>query len=586
MNVIQKTKTYLKTLGKFIGPGFMIAVGYLDPGNWATDMEGGSSYGYRLLFIILISNVIAVFLQNLTIRLGTVSGLDLASASKKFFPRWLNLFLYVLAEIAIIATDIAEVIGSAIALNLLFPSLPLPAGVAITAADVFIILLFYTEETDDPENPNSDSASLKMVRCFEVFVMMLVAAVGICFIIELSYSDIVTVDVFKGFLPTKEIFTQPDILYVAIGIIGATVMPHNLYLHSFIVQARCREWRYNRPRVVQSDDTWLIKSIERIPTPTPITDSEKNHTTVHVEPHSGINFDRLTTYLDKCLKRNLHYGFIDLIVALSFAFFVNCAILIVASANFFYGPDNQQQQVQDLFSAHALLMQYLGPPAAVVFALALLCAGQSSTLTATLAGQVIMSGFLGMTTKPWIRRVLTRSIAIIPAMVAACVTGREGLSSMLVGSQVALSIQLPFAVVPLVYFTARKSAMKLDLVVQVKSLENEPIKVTEQSQMSFIDRTVARCRFSNTKSDWLSFPQFSKMNKELKKPQASLKTSETPSPSSLSEEEEVKVYEEMDSWPTPLFYANSLISNIFAVLIALLLIGLNGYLVVSLFMSI
>ncbi|KAI7894342.1 natural resistance-associated macrophage protein-domain-containing protein [Mucor mucedo] len=587
MNVIQKTKTYLKTLGKFIGPGFMIAVGYLDPGNWATDMEGGSSYGYRLLFIILISNVIAVFLQNLTIRLGTVSGLDLASASKKFFPRWLNLFLYVLAEIAIIATDIAEVIGSAIALNLLFPSLPLPAGVAITAADVFIILLFYTEETDDPENPNSDSASLKMVRCFEVFVMMLVAAVGICFIIELSYSDIVTVDVFKGFLPTKEIFTQPDILYVAIGIIGATVMPHNLYLHSFIVQARCREWRYNRPRVVQSDDTWLIKSIERIPTPTPITDNEKNHTTVHVEPHSGINFDRLTTYLDKSLKRNLHYGFIDLIVALSFAFFVNCAILIVASANFFYGPDNQQQQVQDLFSAHALLMQYLGPPAAVVFALALLCAGQSSTLTATLAGQVIMSGFLGMTTKPWIRRVLTRSIAIIPAMVAACVTGREGLSSMLVGSQVALSIQLPFAVVPLVYFTARKSAMKLDLVVQVKSLENEPIKVTEQSQMSFIDRTVARCRFSNTKSDWLSFPQFSKMNKELKKPQASLKTSETPSPSSLSEEEEeVKVYEEMDSWPTPLFYANSLISNIFAVLIALLLIGLNGYLVVSLFMSI
>lgn len=544
-------------------------------------MEGGSSYGYRLLFIILISNVIAVYLQNLTIRLGTVSGLDLASASKKFFPRWLNLFLYVLAEIAIIATDIAEVIGSAIALNLLFPSLPLPAGVAITAADVFIILLFYTEETDDPENPSSDSASLKMVRCFEVFVMMLVAAVGICFIIELSYSDIIAVDVFKGFLPTKEIFTQPDILYVAIGIIGATVMPHNLYLHSFIVQARCRDWRYNRPRVVQSQDTWLIKSVERI---SPQAENEKNHTTIHLEePHTGINFDRLTRYLDTCLKRNLHYGFIDLIVALSFAFFVNCAILIVASANFFYGPDNQQQQVQDLFSAHALLMQYLGPPAAVVFALALLCAGQSSTLTATLAGQVIMSGFLGMTTKPWIRRVLTRSIAIIPAMVAACVTGREGLSSMLVGSQVALSIQLPFAVVPLVYFTAKKSAMTLDLVVQVKSLENEPIKVTEQSQMSFIDRTVARLRFSNSKSDWITFPQFSKMNKENKKVQMNLKTSESPS---TRLEEEVKVYETMDSWPTPLTYANSLISNIFAILISLLLIGLNGYLVVSLFMSI
>lgn len=549
-------------------------------------MEGGSSFGYRLLFIILISNLIAVFLQNLTIRLGTVSGLDLASASKKFFPRWLNLFLYVLAEIAIIATDIAEVIGSAIALNLLFPKLPLPAGVAITAADVFIILLFYTEEADDPENPNADSASLKMVRFFEVFVMLLVAAVGICFIIELSYSDIVTVDVFKGFLPTKEIFTDPDVLYIAIGIIGATVMPHNLYLHSFIVQARCREWRYNRPRVVQSGDTWLIKSDPGRISSTPETHDEKSHSATiqmqeDIATSQGINFDGLKKYLDKCLKRNLHYGFIDLIVALSFAFFVNCAILIVASANFFYGPDNQQQQVQDLFSAHALLMQYLGPPAAVVFALALLCAGQSSTLTATLAGQVIMSGFLGMTTKPWIRRVITRSIAIIPAMVAACVTGREGLSSMLVGSQVALSIQLPFAVVPLVYFTAKKSAMELDLVVQVKSLQPEPIKVIDQSQMSFIDRTIARCRFSNTKSDWFRFPQFSKMNKE-KVISQNIETEET----SIVEEASIKVYEEMVSWPTPLTYENNLVSNIAAVLIALLLIGLNGYLVVTLFMKI
>jgi NRAMP (natural resistance-associated macrophage protein)-like metal ion transporter len=181
-------------------------------------MEGGSSFGYRLLFIILVSNLIAVFLQNLTIRLGTITGLDLASASKKFFPRWLNLFLYVLAEIAIIATDLAEVIGSAIALNLLFPRLPLPAGVAITAVDVFIILLFYNEEVEDDES----STSGRMVRIFEAFVMVLVAAVGICFMIELAYSDIVAVDVLKGYLPTKEIFTEPDVLYVAIGIIGAT----------------------------------------------------------------------------------------------------------------------------------------------------------------------------------------------------------------------------------------------------------------------------------------------------------------------------------------------------------------------------
>lgn len=359
-----------------------------------------------------MSNLIAVFLQNLTIRLGTIAGLDLASASRKYFPRWLNLFLYVLAECAIIATDIAEVIGSAIALNLLFPKLPLPAGVAITAVDVFIILMFYTEEADDPDSASSDSASVRMVRFFEMFVMMLVAAVGICFIIELAYSDIVAVDVFKGFLPTKEIFTDPEILYVAIGIIGATVMPHNLYLHSFIVQARCREWRTQRPKVVKNGETWLVKSDplrNKDNTKEPILESvdhvgsinvaaEKelppSHTAVSLETdngscksRTGIDFETLKTYLDTSLKRNLHYGFVDLIVALTFAFFVNCAILIVAAANFYYGPDNQQQQVQDLFSAHALLMQYLGPPAAVTFALALLCAGQSSTLTATLAGQ-------------------------------------------------------------------------------------------------------------------------------------------------------------------------------------------------------
>ncbi|KAG2228491.1 hypothetical protein INT48_001747 [Thamnidium elegans] len=538
-------------------------------------MEGGSSFGYRLLFIILISNLIAVFLQNLTIRLGTVSGLDLASASKKYFPRWLNLFLYVLAEIAIIATDIAEVIGSAIALNLLFPGLPLPAGVAITAVDVFIILLFYTEEADDPDNPNSDSASLKMVRFFEMFVMMLVAAVGICFIIELAYSDIVTVDVFKGFLPTKEIFTQPEVLYVAIGIIGATVMPHNLYLHSFIVQARCREWRHKRPRVVQVDDTWLIKSnpLEDQPISPSSSSSmlEKSHTSVTVDQDStttrtgGINFDNLKKYLDTSLHKNLHYGFIDLIVALTFAFFVNCAILIVASANFYYGPDNQQQQVQDLFSAHALLMQYLGPPAAVVFALALLCAGQSSTLTATLAGQVI-----------------TRSIAIIPAMVAAIVAGREGLSSMLVGSQVALSIQLPFAVVPLIYFTATKSTMKLELVVQAKNLHDDPIHgTTEQNEMSFIDRTLARFQFAKTSTDWFKFPQFSKMIKT--KNDTKVELNEKKAVSSTSSP---KVYKEMDSWPMPLTYANGMISNIVAIAIAAVLIGLNGYLVVSLFLQI
>ncbi|KAI9474070.1 MAG: natural resistance-associated macrophage protein-domain-containing protein [Benjaminiella poitrasii] len=620
MKTIQKVKTYIKTLGRFIGPGFMIAVGYLDPGNWATDMEGGSSFGYRLLFIILISNLIAVFLQNLTIRLGTVAGLDLAAASRKFFPRWLNLFLYVLAECAIIATDIAEVIGSAIALNLLFPRLPLPAGVAITAVDVFIILLFYNEEADDPDNsnPEHDSASVKMVRFFEMFVMMLVAAVGICFVIELAFSDIVAVDVFKGYLPTKEIFTEPEILYVAIGIIGATVMPHNLYLHSFIVQTRCREWRSQRPKVVKNGESWLMKAAEPIYT---ANDTKEVNVKVienapekstppsivsinidHDNPSScvartgGISFDQLKKYLNTSMKRNLHYGFVDLIVALTFAFFVNCAILIVASANFYYGPDSQQQQVQDLFSAHALLMQYLGPPAAVTFALALLCAGQSSTLTATLAGQVVMSGFLGMTTRPWIRRIVTRLIAIIPAMVAACVAGREGLSSMLVGSQVALSIQLPFAVVPLVYFTAKKKTMQLQLVVETKQFQpDEPsIVVTDQSKMSLLDRTIARLRFSRSRSDWFRFPQFSKVkiNRETIRNYCLRSNNAGPSSSAATTHTEpaasivVVETEELKEWPEPIMYANGLVTNIVAILISLLLIGLNGYLVISLFLQI
>lgn len=197
----------------------------LDPGNWATDMEGGSQFGYRLLFIVLLSNIIAVFLQNLTIRLGTVTGLDLASISRRYFPRYLNLLLYVLAEIAIIATDLAEGIGSAIALNLLFPRLPLPAGVAITAVDVFIILLFYNEDATDSDASSADgTASMRLVRCFEIFVMMLVAAVGICLTIILAYSDVRAVDVLKGYVPSKEIFSDPQCLYVAIGMIGATGM--------------------------------------------------------------------------------------------------------------------------------------------------------------------------------------------------------------------------------------------------------------------------------------------------------------------------------------------------------------------------
>ncbi|KAL0096223.1 NRAMP family, partial [Phycomyces blakesleeanus] len=385
-NIFKSVSSYIRVLLKFLGPGFMVAVGYLDPGNWATDMQGGSQYGYRLLFIILISNLVAIFLQNLTIRLSTISGLDLAAASRRFFPTWVNLILYVLAEAAIIATDIAEVIGSAIALNLLFPNLPLQVGVTITATDVLIVLLFYNDEPDS-DGDQMQSTSARIVNYFEIFVMLLVVVVGVCFVVELAYSDIVAKDVFRGFLPSKEIFTDPSCLYSAIGIIGATVMPHNLYLHSFITQGRCQEWRGRRPRVVKDEaGVWVVKSPEKYVCKE--GDEDNLDARRHIEPiEDRVDIEYLSRYININMRKNLHYGLVDLIFALCFAFFVNCAILMVASANFYYAPEAQRHTVEDLFSAHELLYRYIGPPAAVIFALALLCAGQSSTLTATLAGQ-------------------------------------------------------------------------------------------------------------------------------------------------------------------------------------------------------
>lgn len=601
----------------------------LDPGNWATNISAGSQFGYRLLFIILVSNVIALFLQNLTIRLGTVTGLDLAAACRHHLPRYLSLFLYVLAEIAIVATDLAEVIGSAIALNLLFPTLPLPAGVAITAADVFIILLCYKEPeqidaTDDDGQGayRGDDDTARMVRYFEMFVMVLVAAVGICFIIEMAYSDIVAVDVLKGYLPTKEIFTDTESLYVSIGIIGATVMPHNLFLHSFIVQARCEPWRHSRPTLVStntirynpklldtmegsgrdqakkrssSPDQWDEKkkddtappSLRTVAqNPTDNEDQQQQHeqitslqttATATAIAQRHLDMQKLRHHLTKNMHTNLHYGFMDLIIALCFAFFVNSAILVVASANFHFG--NHLHDVSDLFDAHALLQQFLGPAAAVIFALALLFAGQSSTLTATLAGQVVMSGFLGMTSRPWLRRILTRLVAIVPAMVAACVAGRAGLSQMLVGSQVALSIQLPFAVVPLVLFTSWPRVMRLELVHDPHRSGNLPPALPRwldracQVFCQALDRVLATV--SNTITSTALFSWYRKNKQQLAVNENSLAGGGDAA-------QDVKpVLTTLTSSPDPIYYTNGKCTIIVALLVSLLLIGLNGYLVVA-----
>jgi manganese transport protein len=369
----------------FAGPGYLVAVGYMDPGNWATDLAGGSQFGYTLLTVILMSNLMAILLQGLASKLGIVTGRDLAQACRDHYSTPVVWFLWVICELAIAACDLAEVIGSAIALNLLF-GIPLPVGIAITAADVLIVLYLQN----------------KGFRLLEALVIALVATVGVCFLFEIILSAPPVRAVLSGFLPRTEVITNPSMLYVAIGILGATVMPHNLYLHSSIVQTR----RYS-------------ESLEG--------------------KHEAVK-----------------YAFIDSTIALSFALFINAAILIVAAATFHNTGHSEVAEIQD---AYKLLTPLLGAGASTMFALALLASGQNSTLTGTLAGQIVMEGFLNIRLRPWLRRLITRGIAIIPAAIVAVMYGESGTAKLLVLSQVILSMQLSFAVFPLVAFTSNKVKM-------------------------------------------------------------------------------------------------------------------------------
>jgi manganese transport protein len=369
----------------FAGPGYLVAVGYMDPGNWATDLAGGSRFGYALLSVILISNLMAVLLQGLASKLGIVTGRDLAQACRDHFSTPVVWALWLLCEIAIAACDLAEVIGSAIALNLLF-GIALPVGVVITGLDV--LLLLYLQN--------------KGVRVLEALVITLVATVGVCFAFELFLARPELAGVAKGFLPTADIITDREKLYIAIGILGATVMPHNLYLHSSIVQTR----RYE-------------------------------------ETAEG-------------KREAVRYAFVDSTIALSFALFVNAAILIVAAASFHTTGNHEVAEIQD---AYKLLSPLLGAGASTMFALALLASGQNSTLTGTLAGQIVMEGFLNIRIRPWLRRLITRLLAIVPAAIVAMVSGASGTAKLLILSQVILSLQLSFAVFPLVMFTSSKLKM-------------------------------------------------------------------------------------------------------------------------------
>lgn len=370
----------------FAGPGYMVAVGYMDPGNWATDLAGGSRFGYTLLSVILLSNMMAIVLQALALRLGIATGRDLAQACRDHYSRPVNFVLWVLCEIAIAACDLAEVIGSAIALNLLF-GIPLLWGVCITAVDVLLILLLQH----------------RGFRWLEAFVVALVATIGACFAVELLLSQPALGELFRGLIPTVEIVSDPAKLYIAIGILGATVMPHNLYLHSSIVQTR--------------------------------------------------NFGDTVAGKREAIK----FATIDSTLALFLAFFINAAILILAAATF---HNTGHQGVADIGDAHKLLAPLLGTTmASVLFAVALLASGQNSTITGTLAGQIVMEGFLNIRLPAWLRRLVTRLIAIVPAVIVTAISGERGTGQLLILSQVILSMQLSFAVVPLVIFTSDKAKM-------------------------------------------------------------------------------------------------------------------------------
>lgn len=372
-----------KRILAFIGPAYLISVGYMDPGNWATDLAGGSKFGYQLIWVLLMSNLIALLLQSLSARLGIVRGLDLAQASKQAYPRWANIPLFGLAQTAIIACDLAEIIGMAIGLQLLF-GLPLIWGISITIFDT-ILLLFLLN---------------KGMRAMEGFIVSMVFIVGISFLVEMFIVEPSLKEVAKGFEPS---ILNGDALYIAIGIIGATVMPHNLYLHSSLVQTR---------------------KIERS---------------------------------NKGIKEALKFNLIDTTVALNLAFFVNAAILILAAAAFYKNGLHEVAEIQD---AHKLLSNIFGNVAPTLFAIALIAAGQSSTVTGTLAGQIIMEGHINLRIQPWLRRMITRLLAIIPAFFTILHYGENALGGLLVLSQVVLSLQLGFAIIPLIHFTSDKKLMK------------------------------------------------------------------------------------------------------------------------------
>lgn len=475
---IRKAVDVLKKYYTFIGPGLVVSVSYMDPGNYSTSVSSGAMYQYKLCFIIFMANLFAVILQILCVKLGTITGLDLAEMCRLHLPYQLNLSMYVCAELAIIATDLAEVVGTAISLEILF-GIPLVYGVLITILDVLIVLLAYHKD-----------GSMKQTRLFETLVSILVFATCVCFILELfkcDFEDGALGSIIKGFLPlNKQIFEELNALFLSCGIVGSTVMPHSLFLGSALVQARLKD--YDEKNGVIDNLTQDDNLEELLPATT--------NKFLNISDGTSLAHKYKPSY--KAIKYCLSYSYTELVLSLFLvAVFVNSAILIVAGTTLFGKPDAEDA---DLLSIYEMLSFYISPAAGLVFALSMLFSGQSAGIVCTMAGQIISEGFINWTIKPWIRRIVTRTIAIIPVLVVILVLGREGVSKIMNSSQVVLSFILPIVSAPLIWFTCKKEYMTVyDTSIDKSATANEETLLlnNDHQQLQNSEVTVRKITFEN-----------------------------------------------------------------------------------------
>ena len=477
-NYVRRAIHVLKKYYTFIGPGLVVSVSYMDPGNYSTSVSSGAMYQYKLCFIIFMANLFAIILQILCVKLGTITGLDLAEMCRLHLPYQLNLSLYACAELAIIATDLAEVVGTAISLEILF-GIPLVYGVLITILDVLIVLLAYHKD-----------GTMKQTRIFETLVSILVFATCVCFILELFKCDFeegALGSIFKGFLPlSKRIFKELNALFLSCGIVGSTVMPHSLFLGSALVQARLKDFdeKHGVADNLQTQDESLDELL-------PATTNKF----LNFSDGASLSHKYKPSY--KAIKYCLSYSYTELVLSLFIvAVFVNSAILIVAGTTLFGKPDAKDA---DLLSIYEMLSFYISPAAGLVFALSMLFSGQSAGIVCTMAGQIISEGFINWTIKPWIRRIVTRTIAIIPVLVVILALGREGVSKIMNSSQVVLSFILPIVSAPLIWFTCRKEYMMVyDTSIDKNTANEETLLLnSDHQQLQTNEVTVRKISFEN-----------------------------------------------------------------------------------------